>query len=159
MASHPCGMSLQPSLQGSTKLHLKTPRRPDLFLLYKRIGQGSTRGKAESKIPASQSTQLRDQHLKQSPLYSFTSFETWARCPLSQLVTPTQAPRCKEIQNSPLPAGHRAFFCPNQDKPPCIPLASPSRLGTRSTHSSAWDPHRTGHRHRANRRGDERAHA
>jgi hypothetical protein len=38
-----------------------------------------------------------DQHLKQSPLYSHFSFETWARFPLSQLVTPTQALRCKEI--------------------------------------------------------------
>jgi hypothetical protein len=52
-----------------------------------------------------------------------------------KLVTPTQAPRCKKIQTSP-PAGRRAFFCPNQDKPPCVLLASPSRKGTRSTHSS-----------------------
>jgi hypothetical protein len=46
-----------------------------------------------------------------------------------------QALRCKEIQYSPLPAGCRAFFCPNQDKPPCTLLASPSRLGTRITDS------------------------
>jgi hypothetical protein len=68
----------------------------------------------------------------QSPLYSHFSFETWARFPLSQLVTPTQALRCKEIQYSPLPAGRRAFFFPNQDKSSCILFASPSRLGTRN---------------------------
>jgi hypothetical protein len=44
-----------------------------------------------------------------------TLFETWDRLPLSQLVTPTQALRCKEIQYFP-PAGRRAFFRPNQDK-------------------------------------------
>jgi hypothetical protein len=64
-----------------------------------------------------------------TPLYSF--FETWDRLPLSQLVTPTQAFRCKEIHNSPFPAGRRAFFCPNQDKPPSILFASSS--GVRST--------------------------
>jgi hypothetical protein len=36
-----------------------------------------------------------------TPLYSF--FETWDRSPLSRLVTPTQAVRCKEIQYSPYP--------------------------------------------------------
>jgi hypothetical protein len=34
-----------------------------------------------------------------TPLYS--SLETWDRFPLSQLVIPTQALRCKEIQYSP----------------------------------------------------------
>jgi hypothetical protein len=34
-----------------------------------------------------------------TPLYSF--FETWDRFPLSWLVTPTQALRCKEIQYFP----------------------------------------------------------
>jgi hypothetical protein len=92
---------------------------------------------ARSQAQTSKGTQPTDQHLKQSPLYSHFSFETWAQFPLSQLVTPTQALRCKEIQYSPLPAGRRAFFCPNQDKSPCILLASPSRLGTRSTHSLA----------------------
>jgi hypothetical protein len=61
--------------------------------------------------------------------------ETWDLLPLSQLVTPTQALRCKEIQSSPLPVGRRVFFCLNQDKPPCTLLASPSRLGTRCTNS------------------------
>jgi hypothetical protein len=62
-----------------------------------------------------------------TPLYSF--FETWDRFPLSRLVTPTQALRCKEIQHSPFPAGRRAFSCLNQDKPPCILFASPSGVG------------------------------
>jgi hypothetical protein len=34
-----------------------------------------------------------------TPFYSF--LETWDRFPLSQLVTPTQALRCKKIQYSP----------------------------------------------------------
>jgi hypothetical protein len=61
-----------------------------------------------------------------TPLYSF--FETWNQFHLSRLVTPTQALRCKEIQYSPFSAGRRAFFCPNQDKPPvyslCITIQS-----------------------------------
>jgi hypothetical protein len=83
------------------------------------------------------SLQFTDQHLKQSPVYSHFSFETWAQFPLSQLVTPTQALWCKEIQYSSLPAGRRAFLCPNQDKSLCILLGSPFRLGTHSTHSLA----------------------
>jgi hypothetical protein len=43
MAGHSWSMPLQPPLQGSTKLHLKAPRCPDLLLPYKRVGQGSTR--------------------------------------------------------------------------------------------------------------------
>jgi hypothetical protein len=33
----------------------------------------------------------------------YSSLETWNRFPLSHLVTPTQALRCKEIQYSPPP--------------------------------------------------------
>jgi hypothetical protein len=87
----------------------RLPRCPGLLLPYKRVGQGSTRGEGRSKTQArsqaqiGKGTQPTDQHLKQSPLYSHFSFETWARFPLSQLVTPTQALRCKEIQYSPPP--------------------------------------------------------
>jgi hypothetical protein len=85
----------------------RLPRRPGLLLPYKRVGQGSTRRDGRSKTQArsqaqiSKGTQPTDQHLKQSTLYSHFSFETWARFPLSQLVTPTQALRCKVIQYSP----------------------------------------------------------
>jgi hypothetical protein len=54
----------------------------------------STKGGRQGKI--SHHPTVEDQHLKQSPLYSLS--ETWDRLPLSQLVTPTQALRCKEIQ-------------------------------------------------------------
>jgi hypothetical protein len=50
----------------------------------------------------------RDQHLKQSSLYSFFLSLRLGSVALSRkLVTPTQAPRCKEIQNSlpPLDVG------------------------------------------------------
>jgi hypothetical protein len=50
-----------------------------------------------------------------TPLYSF--FETWDWLPLSQLVTPTKALRCKEIQFSPFPAGRRAFFARTRINP------------------------------------------
>jgi hypothetical protein len=95
---------------------------------------GSTRRRANGQAKASHHPTVEDQHLKQSLLYSHF-FETWDLLPLSQLVTPTQALRCKEIQYSPLSTGRRAFFCPNQDKPPCTLLASPSILGTRNTDS------------------------
>jgi hypothetical protein len=106
------------------------PLRPCLLLPYKRAGRGSTTD--DGRRNTSHPPIIEDQHLKQSPLYSQFFSETWARFPLSQLVTPTQALRCKEIQYSSLPAGRRAFFCLNQDKPPCTLLASPSRLGTHS---------------------------
>jgi hypothetical protein len=138
MAGHSQGTSLQQPPQRSTKLHLKgTPGVPTSSYPIK--GQaGDLRGRTENngRREENQSpSHQRDQHLKQSPLYSHFFSETWDRFPLSQLVTPMQALRCKEIQYSPLPAGCRAFFCPNQDKPPCILLASPSRLGTRSIDS------------------------
>jgi hypothetical protein len=143
MAGHSWSTPLQPLLQGPTKHHLKAPRCPGLLLPYKRAGQDPTRGhgrtgktQVQNQVPASKGSQFRDQHLKQTPLYSFFLSLRLGLATLShKLVTPTQAPRCKKIQNSP-PAGRRAFFCPNQDKPPCVLLASPSRLGTRSTHSS-----------------------
>jgi hypothetical protein len=111
---------------------LRHPRRPSL-LLYKRAGRGSTRGQAEAQAKQRQKNNKPQTTKNQSLLYSHFPSETWARFPLSQLVTPTQALRYKEIQYSPLPAGRRAFFCPNQDKSLCILLASPSRLGTRNT--------------------------
>jgi hypothetical protein len=119
------------------------PRRPCLLLPYKRAGRGSTRGQVRRTTNnRQQKTSLHptkeDQHLKQSPLYCHFSFETWARSPLSQLVTPSQALRCKEIQYTLLSARRRAFFCPNQDKSPCILLASPSRLGTHSIWFTRW---------------------
>jgi hypothetical protein len=147
MASHSRGTLLQPPPQVSTKLHLKAPWRPGLLLPYKRAGQGSTRGgptNERTRQDASQKPCSNEQrhttHRSTSQaisLYSHFPFVTWARFPLSQFVTPTQALRCKEIQYSPLTAGCRAFSCPNQDKSPCILLASPSILGTHSTHSLA----------------------
>jgi hypothetical protein len=79
--------------------HLHRDRQKDRPGLYR----GEGRSKTQAKSQASKGTQPTDQHLKQSPLYSHFSFETWAWSPLSQLVTPTQALRCKEIQYSPSP--------------------------------------------------------
>jgi hypothetical protein len=56
----------------------------------------STKGDEQGKI--SHHPTIEDQYLKQSPLYSLSLSETWDRLSLSQLVTPTQALRCKQIQ-------------------------------------------------------------
>jgi hypothetical protein len=127
-------------------------RCPGLLLPYKRAGQGSTRGHGQDTSQKPGASKQRHTTHRSTPqattfVLSHFFFETWAQFPLSRLVTPTQALRCKEIQHSPLPARRRAFFCPNQDKSPCIPLTSPSGLGTRNTHSSVQDPHETEHRH------------
>jgi hypothetical protein len=66
---------------------------PSLDPIKGKVGD-STKGDGRGKT--SHHPTVEDQHLKQSPLYSLS--ETWDRLPLSQLVTPTQAPRCKEIQ-------------------------------------------------------------
>jgi hypothetical protein len=56
-----------------------TSRLPGLLLPYKRAGRGSTTRERRletldlSQVPAIQSPQRRDQHLKQSPLYFFFS--------------------------------------------------------------------------------------
>jgi hypothetical protein len=78
-------------------------------------GQGKPQ--ARSHAQTSKGTPPTDQHLKQPPLHSHISFETWAQFPLSQLVTPTQALRCKEIQYSPLPAGRGASFARTRINP------------------------------------------
>jgi hypothetical protein len=86
------------------------PRCPYLLLPYKRAGRGLYKAATEngwkktSHLPT-----IEDQHINQSPLYFHFLSETWDRFPLSQLVTPTQALKCKDIQY-PLPAGRRAFF-------------------------------------------------
>jgi hypothetical protein len=96
----------------------------------------STKG-GEDRQAKHQSPSHRRRSTSQAIPFVLSLFlsETWDRLPLSQLVTPTQALRCKEIQYSPFPTGRRVFFCLNQDKPPCTLLASPSRLGTHSTNS------------------------
>jgi hypothetical protein len=81
------------------------PRGPSLLLPYKRAGGGLYNGAADNgRKKTSHLTTIEDQHLKQSPLYFHFLSETKDRFPLSQLVTLTQALRCKEIQYSPLPA-------------------------------------------------------
>jgi hypothetical protein len=99
MAGHSQGTSLQSPQQGSTKRRLKAPRRPGLLSPYKKTGRGSTTDRGQR---AAGKTQDRVQHPKQSSLYSFFLSLRLGLAALSrQLVTPTQAPRCKEIQNSP----------------------------------------------------------
>jgi hypothetical protein len=112
------------------------PRRPCLLLPYKRAGRGLYKG-GERRTTKNQSPSHHRRSTSQAISFVLSLFlsKTWDRSPLSQLVTPTQTLRCKEIQYSPLPAGRRVFFCPNQDKPPCTLLASSSRLGTRSIDS------------------------
>jgi hypothetical protein len=65
----------------------------------------------------------------------FPLFETWARRPLSHAYNPYTSTSVQGNTNFFPPAGRRAFFCPNQDKPPCVLLASPSGKETRSIYS------------------------
>jgi hypothetical protein len=131
MAGHSQGMSLQSTQQESTKHHLKAPRRLGLPSPYKRAGQGSMVEEEDEDGTKNTKQKIDISSNRLSPLFSLRlGLDTLSR----MLVTPTRAPRCKEIQTSPL-AGRRAFFCPNQDKPPCVLLASPSRKETRSIYS------------------------
>jgi hypothetical protein len=141
MAGHSWSTLLQSLLQGLTIHHLKTPRCPGLLLPYKRAGQGSTRGQRARHKPKAkcQQTKAHNSEINISsnhPCTLFSLFETWARRPLSQACNPYASTSVQGNTKLSPPAGRRAFFCPNQDKPPCVLLASPSRLGTRSTHSS-----------------------
>jgi hypothetical protein len=134
MTGHSRGTSLQPPPQRSTKLHLKgTPGAPASSYPIKGQAGALQGGQTNNEQQTTKNQSPSHQRRPTSQAISFVislSFDTWARFPLSQLVTPTQALRCKEIQYSLLPAGRRAFFCLNQDKSPCILLASPSSLGT-----------------------------
>jgi hypothetical protein len=108
MAGHSQGTSLQPPPQGSTKLHLKgTLGVPASSYPIKgqagALQGGRQRTTSNRQRKTSLHPAIEDQHLKQSPLYSHFFSETWARFPLSQLVTPTQVVRCKEIQYFPSP--------------------------------------------------------
>jgi hypothetical protein len=87
------------------------PRCPCLLLPYKRADRGLYKGAADNgRKKTSHLLTIEDQYLKQSPLYSHFFSETWDRFPLSQLVTPTQALRCKKIQYSPSPLDVGSFF-------------------------------------------------
>jgi hypothetical protein len=146
MASHSRGTSLRSPQQGSTNRHLRAPQRPGLLLPYKRAGQGSITGTEDNEQQITHKSQAKCQALQGSSaeinissnhLCTLSSlFETWVRGPLSQACNPYTSTSVQENTKLSPPAGRRAFFCPNQDKPPSVLLASPSRIGTRSTHSS-----------------------
>jgi hypothetical protein len=114
---------------GIDKTSSQGSRRPGLLSSYKRVGQGSGEEEGRKAIHKIE-INISSNHL----VFLFPLLRPGLAALSRKLVTPTQAPRCKEIQISP-PAGRRAFSCPNQDKPPYVLLASPSRKGTRSIHS------------------------
>jgi hypothetical protein len=111
---------------------LSTTLRPDLKCggLESKFGRGpGTRDRSGAGWPykkGRQGTPLRTKnegrrtkttrHLPASKInissniLFFPFLETWDRFPLSQLVTPTQALRCKKIQYFSSPAGRRVFF-------------------------------------------------
>jgi hypothetical protein len=129
MAGHPEATSLQSTQQESTKHRLKPPLDLATSRPIKRQARANQRGGGKRR----KNTKHHGKNAKQ-PSFSFFSLRLGLDTLSRMLVTPTRAPRCKEIQTSP-PAGRRAFFCPNQDKPPCVLLASPSRKETRSIYS------------------------
>jgi hypothetical protein len=143
MVGHSRDTSLQSLLQGSTKHRLKAPRCPGLLLPYKRAGQDPTRGdgqqaghKLKAKRQQSKTPNIEINISSNHLCTLFSLFETWARRPLSQTCNPYASTSVQgNTKLSPL-LDVGPSFCPNQDKPPCVLLTSPSRLGTRNTHSS-----------------------
>jgi hypothetical protein len=85
-------------------------------------GKAGDSTKGEEKGKTSHHPTVADQHLKQSPLYSLFLSETWDRLPLSKLVTPTQALRCKEIQYLSLPLDVGPSFARTRINPRVFPL-------------------------------------
>jgi hypothetical protein len=83
--------------------------------VYKRKGPRALRGGRKKKHKTGFFPTLAINISSNTP--PFSSLETWDRFLLSQLVTPTQALQCKEIQNSPPLAGRRAFFARTRINP------------------------------------------
>jgi hypothetical protein len=105
-------------------------RRPGLLSFYKRVGQGPGEDNGQ-RTKHKIAINISSNHL----VFLFPLFETWAHHPLSQACNPYTSTSVQGNTNLSLPAGRRAFFCPNQDKLPCVLLASPSRKGTHSIYS------------------------
>jgi hypothetical protein len=82
---------------------LRHPRRPCLLLPYKKAGRGLYEGGEQRTTKSQSPSSHRRRSTSQAIFFVLSLFlsETWDRLPLSQLVTPTQALRCKEIQYSP----------------------------------------------------------
>jgi hypothetical protein len=143
MAGHSHSTSLRSAQQELTKHHLKTPRRLGLLSPYKRAGQGSTTreggrtdGRTTKKYKRQQARRKIEIDISSNhhcPLFSL--FETWARRPLSYACNPYTSTLVQGNTNFCPPVGRRVFFCPNQDKPPCVLLASPFRKETCSIYS------------------------
>jgi hypothetical protein len=81
------------------KHHFKTPRRPGLLSPYKRAGRGTTRNKGQW---ARHKIEINISSNHPCPLF-FLSLRLGLDALSRKLVTPTRAPRCKEIQTSPSP--------------------------------------------------------
>jgi hypothetical protein len=77
---------------------LSHPRCPCLLLPYKKAGRGLYEG-GERRTTKSQSPSHHRRSTSQAISFVLSLFlsKTWDRFPLSQLVTPTQALRCKKI--------------------------------------------------------------
>jgi hypothetical protein len=115
---------------GIDKTSAQGSRRPGLLSSYKRVGQGSGEEYRQQAIHKLE-INISSNHL----VFLFLLFETWAHHPLSQACNPYASTSVQGNTNLSPPAGRRAFSCPNQDKLPCVLLASPSRKGTRSFYS------------------------
>jgi hypothetical protein len=85
---------------------------PSLDLIKRQVGDSTKGDRKWTSENQSPSHYRRSTYQAISFVLSLFLSETWDWLPLSQLVTPTQALRCKEIQYLP-PAGRRAFLCPN----------------------------------------------
>jgi hypothetical protein len=139
------GTSLQSPQQGSIKHHLKAPSVLASPRPIKRAGRGFTTDRRQratnhtpvkSQVPIHSKSFSIEINISSNRLCTFFPLETWALGPLSQACNPYASTSVQGNTKLSPSAGRRAFFCPNQDKPSCVLLASPSRIGTRSTYSS-----------------------
>jgi hypothetical protein len=101
IAGHSQGTSPQSPQQGSTKHHLKAPRRPSLLRPIK--GQAGGLQRTTNNRQDTKEINISSNH----PCTLFSSLRLGLAALSRKLVTPTRAPRCKEIQNSlpPLDVG------------------------------------------------------
>jgi hypothetical protein len=78
----------------------RTPRRPGLLSPYKRAGQGSPRGRTKNQNNRNRQ-QVTPREQSNHLVFFFSLLRPGLTALSRKLVTPTQAPRCKEIQISP----------------------------------------------------------
>jgi hypothetical protein len=98
------GMAGHVATVNSTGIDKKAPRRLGLLSPYKRAGHGSTTGRGERRTTTDNEEKQEIDTSSNHPCPFFLSLRLGLDALSRMLVTPTRAPRCKEIQTSPPPS-------------------------------------------------------